>query len=88
MDEHQALRVIRVLIDHGCGPDIDIADVMAQSWLTEAGFNDCESERGIGFAGDHRWIVLSGWGQFRITQAGFIAAMGPVIGLKPKLKSI
>ncbi|MEZ2144826.1 hypothetical protein AAE026_21415 [Bradyrhizobium sp. DN5] len=88
MEEQEALRVMRVLIDHGCGPDIDIADAMAQSWLTEAGLNDYESERGIGFAGDHRWIVLSGWGRFRITQAGLIAARGSMIGPKSKLKSI
>lgn len=77
MEEQEALRVMRVLIEHGGGPDIDIADAVAQSWLTEAGLSDYESERGIGFAGDHRWIVLSGWGKFRITQAGLIAAMGP-----------
>ncbi|MHC4042880.1 hypothetical protein [Bradyrhizobium sp. 23AC] len=88
MEEQEALRVMRVLIDHGCGPDIDIADAMAQSWLTEAGLNEYESERGIGFAGDHRWIVLSGWGKFRITQAGLVATMGPMTGPKPKLKSI
>ncbi|WFU42759.1 hypothetical protein QA640_10020 [Bradyrhizobium sp. CB82] len=88
MEEQEALRVMRVLIDHGCGPDIDITDAMAQSWLTEAGLNDYESERGIGFAGDHRWIVLSGWGRFRITQAGLSAAMGPKIGAKSKQKSI
>ena len=76
MEEQEALRVMRVLIDHGCEPDMDIADAMAQSWLTEAGLNDHEYERGIGFAGDHRWIVLSGWGRFRITQAGLIAATG------------
>lgn len=74
MEEHEALRVMRVLIDHGCEPDMDIADAMAQSWLTGAGLNDQECERGIGFAGDHRWIVLSGWGRFRITHAGLIAA--------------
>jgi len=88
MEEQEALRVMRVLIDHGCGPDIDIADAMAQSWLTEAGLNDYESERGIGFAGDHRWIVLSGWGRFRITRAGLIAVMGPMIGPKSSPKSI
>ncbi|WFU74100.1 hypothetical protein [Bradyrhizobium sp. CB2312] len=75
MEEQEALRVMRVLIEHGCGADIDIEDAMAQSWLTEAGLSDYESERGIGFAGDYRWIVLSGWGRFRITQAGLVAAM-------------
>ncbi|MDA9435684.1 hypothetical protein [Bradyrhizobium sp. CCBAU 51627] len=78
MEEQEALQVIRILVEHGCGPDIDIADAMAQLWFTEAGLHDCEYERGIGFAGDHRWIVLSGWGKFRITQAGLVAAMGAV----------
>ncbi|WP_298885450.1 hypothetical protein [uncultured Bradyrhizobium sp.] len=78
MEEQEALQVIQILFDHGCVPDIDIADAMAQSWFTEAGLHDYEYERGIGFAGDHRWIVLSGWGKFRITQAGLVAAMAAV----------
>lgn len=74
MEEQEALRVIRVLIDHGCEPDADIANTMAQAWFTDAGLNDEEYERGIGFAGHHGWIVLSRGRRFQITQAGFTAA--------------
>lgn len=73
-EKEEALLVMRVLIDHGCEPDTGIADAMAQTWFTGAGINDQEYERGLGFASDHRWIVLNGPGRFEITKAGFSAA--------------
>ena len=74
--EDEALRVIRVLIDHGCEPGPDYPDELSQIWFAEAGLNDAETERGLIAAHHKGWIIMPsdrpGW--FRITQAGFDAA--------------
>ena len=69
--EDEALRVIRVLIDHGCEPGPDYPDELSQIWFAEAGLNDAETERGLIAAHPKGWIIMPsdrpGW--FRITQA-------------------
>jgi hypothetical protein len=70
------LRVMRILIDHGCEPGNDYADRLAQTWYDEAGLTDEETERGLAFDRDKEWIIMSRdrLGIFQVTQAGFDVA--------------
>jgi hypothetical protein len=70
------LRVMRILIDHGCEPGNDYADTFAQAWYDEAGLADEERERGLALVRDKEWIIMSRerLGIFQVTQAGFDAA--------------
>jgi hypothetical protein len=74
--EEEALRVMRVLIDHGCEPGPEYPDALAQMWFREAGLDDVEVERGLVAARNKGWLIMPsdrpGW--FQITQAGFDAA--------------
>ena len=74
--EEDALRVMRVLVDHGCEPGPDYSDALAQIWFREAGLKDDEVERGIVVARDKEWLILPRDlpGRFQITEPGFDAA--------------
>ena len=75
-DDVLGLRVVRVLIDHGCEPGADYADALAQTWFTEAGLDDQECELGLVTARDKGWLVVppDRPGIFQLTQAGFDSA--------------
>jgi hypothetical protein len=70
------LRVMRILIDHGCEPGNDYSDTDAQGWYDEDGLADQDRERGLAFARDKDWIIMSRdrLGIFQVSQAGFDAA--------------
>jgi hypothetical protein len=50
--------------------------VLAQTWYDEPGLTDQERERGLAFAADKEWIIMSTdrLGVFQVTKAGFDAA--------------
>ena len=76
MDD-EALRVVRILVDHGCEPGADYDDAEAQIRFAEADLEDEEIELGLIVARDKDWLIMppDRPGKFRITQAGFDAAM-------------
>ena len=51
MDD-EALRVVRILVDHGCEPGADYDDAEAQIWFAEADLEDEEIELGLIVARD------------------------------------
>ena len=73
-------RVMRILIDHGCEPGNDYSDRDGQGWYDEAGLADPDRERGLAFARDKEWMIMSRehLGIFQITQAGFDAATAAI----------
>jgi hypothetical protein len=78
--EDEALRVLRILIHHGCEPGVDYADEWAQIWFAEAGLGDEEVERALLVARNKGWLIMPddrpGW--FRITQSGLDVATAAV----------
>jgi hypothetical protein len=74
MDD-EALRVVRILVDHGCEPGADYDDAEAQIWFAEANLDE-EIELGLIVARDKDWLIMppDRPGKFLITQAGFDAA--------------
>jgi len=74
--EDEALRAMRVLIDHGCEPGNDYDDAIIQTWFAEAGLDDEEIELGLVVARDEGWLIMpiDRPGKLHITQAGFDAA--------------
>ena len=71
-----AVRIVRVLTDHGCEPHRDYEDPSAQGWFAEAGLEDAEIEQGLMTALDRGWLIMPAErpGKCQITQAGFDAA--------------
>jgi hypothetical protein len=75
--EEEALRLMRVLTDHGCESGPVYSDAWAQNWFREAGLDDDEVERGLVVARDKGWLIIprDRPGRFKITQSGYDAAV-------------
>ena len=75
MDD-EALRIVRILVEHGCEPGSDYDNALAQTWYAEADLEDEEIELGLIVASDKSWIIMppDRPGKFQITQIGFDAA--------------
>jgi hypothetical protein len=71
----EALRVMRILIDHQCEPGIEIANAMAQNWFIEAGLEYDKYSIGLARAADNGWLLPgSKPGTILVTDAGVAAA--------------
>ena len=69
-----ALLILRVLIQHGCLPDVDVATTTAQAWFMDAGLGRDECLLWLATAAHNRWLVSSTPGTIRMTNAGLKAA--------------
>jgi hypothetical protein len=71
-----ALLILRVLIQHGCLPDVDVATTLAQTWFSDAGLGRDECLLWLATAAHNHWLISRNPGTIRMTDAGLKAATG------------
>jgi hypothetical protein len=75
--QDRAQRVIQILIDHRSEAGVDIANVMAEAWFTEAGLHDEKYSLGLETAENNGWLIPgTRLGTIQITHKGWRAATG------------
>ena len=71
-----ALLILRVLIQHGCLPDTDVATTLAQAWFANAGLGRDECLLWLATAAHKQWLVSITPGTIWMPDAGLKAATG------------
>jgi hypothetical protein len=69
----EAKRFVRVLVENGCQPGVDIDTRLAVSWLIEDGMDENDCLLGLAQAGARAWVVSRQTRTIALTLAGFAA---------------
>jgi hypothetical protein len=70
----EALRLVRILISRGCGPNIDVDTREVISWVIEAGMNENDCLIALTQAVVQGWIGAMRFGTIRLTPDGILAS--------------
>jgi hypothetical protein len=68
--------LVRVLVDRGCQPDLDIDTMQVVTWIIEDGLSEDDCLLGLAYAGLRGWVVARKFRTIALTLAGLSVAKG------------